>query len=218
MIEDQIETVENQHQRALSPSAVEGDSDQKLIELFRAGDRLAFDRLVIQYQRKILTVCRRLLGDECDAEDAAQDTFVKAYKNIAQFKGDCLFSTWLYTIAVNTCRNSGQTWWRRMWKGSVKLDKPICEEQENGCSNDLRDTRFLPSKDLDRKLKAAIIQKAVAELPVIHRELVVLRDFQELSYEEIEVITGVTQGTIKSRLARARAALQLTLKGLRDEN
>ena len=105
-----------------------------------------------------------------------------------------------------------------MWKGSVKIDKPVSHPDGDESSRDLGDTSMIPSLELDRKRRAALIRNAVSRLPAIHRELVVLRDFQELSYEEIEVITGISPGTIKSRLARARAALQKELKGLHDES
>jgi RNA polymerase sigma-70 factor (ECF subfamily) len=205
--------VKSDHQVNLE-SLHEQDEDLLLVEMFSMGDRIAFDRLVVKYQKQIITLCVRLLGNEPDGEDAAQETFVKIYRNLNQFRGDCRFSTWIYTVAINTCRNMGQSWWNRMWKGSTKIDKPITDEDGKEGSCDLRDTRLLPSKDFDRKYQAAAIKEALSKLPSIHRELIVLRDFKELRYEEIEAITGISLGTIKSRLARARTALQNELKGL----
>jgi RNA polymerase sigma-70 factor (ECF subfamily) len=195
--------------------AMELDDDSRLIQLFRDGDRVAFDRLVLKYQRQIIAFCVRQLGNYSDGEEAAQETFFKVYRNISQFRGDCCFSTWIYTIAVNTCRNMGQSWWKKLWKGALKIDKPVSVEDGDEEIRDLRDTRNLPSKDLDRKCQAEEIKEALSKLPAIHKELIILRDFQELHYEEIEKITGLSSGTIKSRLARARAALQNELKGLK---
>jgi RNA polymerase sigma-70 factor (ECF subfamily) len=193
------------------------DDDSRLVALFRDGDRIAFDRLVLKYQKQILALCIRMLGNQSDGEDMAQETFVKVYTSIGQFKGYSQFSTWLYTIAINTCRNSGQSWWNRMWKKSLKLDKPVIGKDGEEITPELSDTRMLPSKELEKKRRSILIENAINKLPVIHKELVLLRDFHEKSYEEIEMITGVTQGTIKSRLARARAALQEELKGVLDE-
>lgn len=193
------------------------EEDLRLISLIREGDRIAFDRLIVKYQRKIVTLCARMLGNETDAEDAAQDTFVKVYNNIASFGGKSKFSTWLYTIALNTCKNSGTSWWSMMWKKSVKLDRTVVDDDGNESQRDLKDTKLLPSKDLERKRKMALLENAIAKLPKIHRELIILRDYEEKSYDEIAAIVRVNEGTVKSRLARARAALEAELKGVLDE-
>jgi RNA polymerase sigma-70 factor (ECF subfamily) len=210
-----VQVQNNTTDTLVEESACVEDDDARLIRLFRDGDRIAFDRLVIKYQHQIVTFCVRQLGNISDGEEAAQETFLKVYRNISQFRGECRFSTWMYTIAVNTCRNMGQSWWNRMWKGALKLDKPVSTEDGEAEIRDLKDTRNLPSKDLDRKCQAEVIKEALSRLPAIHKELIILRDFQDLHYEEIEKITGLSSGTIKSRLARARAALQNELKGLR---
>ncbi|MGE5670923.1 MAG: RNA polymerase sigma factor [Fibrobacterota bacterium] len=193
------------------------DEDLRLIALIREGDRIAFDRLIVKYQRKIITLCTRMLGNETDGEDAAQDTFVKVYNNLASFGGRSKFSTWLYTIALNTCKNSGASWWSMMWKKSVKLDRTVVDDDGNESPRDLKDTKLMPSKDLERKRKMALLENAIAKLPKIHRELIILRDYEEKRYDEIAVIAGVSEGTVKSRLARARAALEVELKGVLDE-
>ncbi len=209
-----LKTTEKSEAEAEKPALAE-DEDLRLIRLFIDGDRIAFDRIVKKYQHQIIAFCVRQLGNFNDGEEAAQETFIKVYRNINLFRGDCRFSTWIYTIAVNTCRNMGQSWWNRLWKGALKIDKPVSTEDGEEEIRDLRDTRNLPSKDLDRKCQAEVIKAAMSKLPAIHRELIILRDFQDLHYEEIEKITGLSSGTIKSRLSRARAALQNELKGLK---
>ena len=216
LMSESLDIVEIAKSKDLS-SSDEPDEDLKLVELFRSGDRIAFDRLVTRYQARIIGLCVKVLGNTSDGEDAAQDTFMKMYKNIAQFRGNSRFSTWLYTIALNTCRNSGRSWWSNVWKKSYKLDKQSSGEDGGEYNRELCDTRMLPSKDLDRNIRATVIERAIKKLPAIHRELVILRDFQELSYEEIKTITKISLGTIKSRLARARGALQQELRGVYDE-
>jgi RNA polymerase sigma-70 factor (ECF subfamily) len=206
-------TTEQEHAQGCGNPDSDGD-DLKLIELIRANDRIAFDRLVVKYRDRIVTLCVRTIGNFQEGEDAAQETFVKVYENIGRFKGDASFSTWLYRIAINTCRNHGRSWWGRVWRTAYHLDKSTTDDEGKEQQRELSDTRMLPTKDLERTTQAAAINAAIGKLPAIHRELVVLRDVQGKSYEEIEAITGLAEGTVKSRLARAREALQQELKGL----
>lgn len=197
--------------------AVLQDSDHKLVELCRKGDRIAFDRLVLKYQHLVVGMCARLLDSRQDGEDAAQESFVKVYRNINRFKGESSFSTWLYRIVVNTCRNRQTSWWRKLKKRSVSLETASENNDENNTSSrDLRDTRFTPLKDLERKRLGAMLAEAIRSLPQKQKEVVLLRDVQGMSYEEIEAITGLAEGTVKSRLFRARAILQEKLKGVRQ--
>jgi RNA polymerase sigma-70 factor (ECF subfamily) len=188
------------------------DVDARLVRVAREGDRIAFDRIVLKYRDPIVGLCVRLLGDYADGEDAAQEVFVKVYRNIASFKGDSLFSTWIYRIAVNTCRNRQTSWWARLRKRAVRLDGE--PESDGGRPAEIADTSMSPEKDLERRRTAEAITRGLRALPRNHRELIVLRDVQGLSYEEIERVTGLAEGTVKSRLARARTALRNELKGL----
>lgn len=200
-------------------SAVDGDGDgraeRRLVMLAVEGDRLAFDRLVLAHRDRIMTLCVRLLGDYHEGEDAAQETFVKAYRGLRRFKGDARFATWVHRIAVNTCRNRGRSWWRRLSRGAVRLDKPVRTE-EGMVERELGDTRMTPAKEFERHRTRAAIKQALAALPAKQRELVVLRDIQGMSYEEIGTVMSVPVGTIKSRIARAREALREKLKGKTD--
>lgn len=190
--------------------------DAALVAAFRQGSEPAFNRLVLRYQDMITGLCVRLLGNREDGEEAAQETFVKAYKGMARFRSEAVFSTWLYRIALNTCRNVHKSWWQRLRRRAVRLDRPV--ETETGAEpRELGDTRMLPEKELHRKRLATAINRALKTLPANRRELVVLRDVQGMSYEEIERITGIAPGTVKSRLARARAALQRELKDIHYE-
>ena len=194
--------------------AVVHDDDQKLVELCRTGDRIAFDRLVIKYQHLVVALCTRLTGSHDDGEDTAQECFVKVYRHISRFSGESTFSTWLYRIVINTCRNRHRSWWNRLTRQSVTL-KTVDDSNGDltGPAIELGDTRFTPVKDLERKRLGIAIEQAIHELPQSQKEVVLLRDLQGLTYEEIERITGLNEGTVKSRLFRARRQLQRKLQG-----
>ncbi len=193
-------------------SKVAGQDDNSLITSFCDGNNLAFDRLVLKYQDQIVGLCIRYLGNRADGEDAAQETFVKVYKNLTRFKGESLFSTWLYRIALNTCKNHGRSWWSRLTKKAQRLDAPV-ETENDRYVPEIGDERLSPEKDLERRSTAQAISTALAQLPPLHKEILLLRDIQDHSYEEISVTLKISLGTVKSRLVRARAAMQEKLRG-----
>ncbi len=201
---------------ATTVATLDVDEDRELVDSARAGDRSAFNRLIVRHQHRIVALCCRLLGDSAEGQDAAQEAFVKAYRALGRFKGDARFSTWLHRIAVNTCHNRSRSWWSRLRRRAVRVDHGETREAEQSRPVQLADTRMSPDKDLERHRIAAHVQRALATLPVIHRELIVLRDVQGLSYEEIETALGVSLGTVKSRLARAREAMRKELAGVID--
>ncbi len=195
---------------------VNNNEDISYIINFRKGETGAFDNLVLKYQDSIINLCVRFLGNYADGEDAAQETFVKVYRKLIKFKGEALFSTWLYRIAINTCKNHRRLWWTRLKQTALHLDAP--KNTEDGkYTQEIGDTNLSPEKDLERsRITNAIIQ-ALNRLPEKHRELIILRDIDGLRYEEIESVLGISAGTIKSRLVRARSAMQERLKGKIDE-
>jgi RNA polymerase sigma-70 factor (ECF subfamily) len=195
---------------------MDNDPDLKLIEDFKQGDRQSFNRLVLKYQKPILNLCIRLLGNFQDGEDAAQETFVKVYRNIHKFKGDAKFATWIYRIGVNHCSNFRKSFWTRLKKKAVNIDEESGDEQANR-KKELVDSQDLPSEALERKRKGRKILNALKEMPRRQRELIVLRDLQDLSYNELCTITQMPLGTIKSSLARARAVLREKLEGILNE-
>jgi RNA polymerase sigma-70 factor, ECF subfamily len=197
-------------------ATTEIDEDRALVDSARAGDRAAFNRLIVQYQHRIVGLCCGMLEDPVEGQDAAQEAFVKAYRALGRFKGDSRFSTWLYRIAVNTCRNRRRSWWSRLRSRAVRVDHGETRDGEESRPVQLADTRMSPDKDLERHRIVAHVRKALSTLPPIHRELILLRDVQGLSYEEIEAAVGVSLGTVKSRLARAREAMRKELAGVVD--
>jgi RNA polymerase sigma-70 factor (ECF subfamily) len=197
------------------PSAGPPDEMSTEVEQARRGDRQAFNRLVLRYQNMIVSLCTHLLGNKNDGGDAAQDAFVKAYLQLGSFRGDARFSTWLYTIAVNVCRNRQRSFWQKLFKQSSAVGIPGIDDDASEMI-EIIDSSPLPSQELEKKELRDQIRRAIGMLPCRYRELIVLRDLRQLRYDEIAFIMDVPEGTIKSGIARARLALQVELKGLID--
>ena len=186
--------------------------DAILIEAFQKGDKVAFDKLVLKHTKRVFNLCFRLLGDYEEANDSAQETFIRVYRALRKFRFEAAFSTWLYRIAVNTCKNKLKSAAYRQKKRMVSWDNPVSahsptvlEAQEESQS---------PAIELEKKERMRIIQEAINALPPEHKEVVTLRDIEGLSYEEIAEITGLSLGTVKSRLARARSDLRKRLRSV----
>ncbi|MBF0474743.1 MAG: sigma-70 family RNA polymerase sigma factor [Deltaproteobacteria bacterium] len=188
-------------------------SEAALIKACQAGNKDAFDVLMGRNQHKIYNICYVLLGDHHEAEDAAQDTFIKAYRAIHQFRLESAFSTYLYRIAVNTCTNRIKSMEYKFKKFLVRFDR---SDSSNDCDPvvDIKDDAPLPVAQLMAEEKTRAIRKAINSLPDDWKTVVVLRDVEGLAYEEIEEITGFNLGTVKSRLARARTQLKKKLAGV----
>jgi RNA polymerase sigma-70 factor (ECF subfamily) len=163
----------------------------------------------------IVSLCTHLLGNKNDGDDAAQDTFMKAFLQLGSFRGDAQFSTWLYAIAINVCRNRQRSFWQRLFKQSSTAGIPGINDDASEMI-DIIDSSPHPSQELEKKELRDQIKRAIGRLPFRYRELIVLRDIRQLRYDEIAAILEVPEGTIKSGIARARLTLQVELKGLID--
>jgi RNA polymerase sigma-70 factor, ECF subfamily len=184
--------------------------DYSIIRSFHSGEKAAFDIIILRYKDRIFNLCLRFLGNYHDAEDTAQDVFVKAYSSLKSFRFESSFFTWLYRIAVNTCKNKVKSLeyrYRRMDAGLDISDESM-EHHQSGHMDALRIT---PYSDLEKKEMMRTLQRAIDSLPSDQKSVVILRDIQGLSYEEITDITGFKLGTLKSRLSRARNALKKKL-------
>jgi len=186
--------------------------DVTLVREFQSGDRDVFDSLVIRHKDRIFNLCYRFLGDYYDAEDAAQEIFVKVYRSLKRFRLDSSFSTWLHRIAVNTCKNKIKSLEYRYRKKQARLNNDGIGERPY--SMEPGQESHSPMAELERKERMKAIQKAIDALPAKQKTVVVLRDIQGFSYDEITRITGYKLGTLKSRLARARLDLRDKLKGV----
>ena len=183
------------------------DEDRALIKKAIAGDHDSFEALVRKYQGRVFTMAYRMLGNRADAEDMAQEIFLKAYRGLPQFEGRSTFSTWLYSIATHHCLNQLAS--RRRWFRSCAVNEPSVPGGNPGFGVDrVAD----PSPGADRALEQADLQRLVQQqllaLSPEQRAILVLRDIQGLSYEEIGQLLRLEPGTVRSRLHRARMELK----------
>ena len=178
--------------------------EEKLIRLLKQRDERAFRKMVKLYQNKVYNLVYRMLGDQGEAEDLAQDVFVTVFKSIDGFRGDAKLSTWLYRIATNHAKNRIKYLARRKTKKSDPIDDLIESPSMQPIGERIaRPDRVVMGKELEQTL-----QRAIASLEEEHRTLIVLREIENLSYAEIQEITGLAVGTVKSRLHRARLQLK----------
>lgn len=187
--------------------------DAILIRAFKGGDKTAFDKLVLKHKNKLFNLCYRFLGDYQEANDSAQETFIKVYESLKKFRFESTFSTWLYRIAVNTCKNKLKSSGYRRKKKMVWLDNPGWPDNSQPAI-EVQDETYSPEKELEKKERMRMIQEAINTLPTEQKEVVTLRDIEGLSYGEIVEITGFNIGTVKSRLARARLDLRKKLRSV----
>ncbi|HUT84134.1 MAG TPA: sigma-70 family RNA polymerase sigma factor [Thermodesulfobacteriota bacterium] len=187
--------------------------DALLITAFQGGDRTAFDKLVLKHKNKVFNLCYWMIGDYQEANDTAQETFIKVFGSLKKFRFESSFSTWLFRIAVNTCKNRLKSSEFRQKKKTISLDNPGDPETDRSLSQ-IKDEAPSPSIELERKERMMLINEAIDSLPAEQKEVVVLRDMEGFSYEEIVEITGLNVGTLKSRLARARLNLRNRLRSV----
>src|SRR5262245_20025131 len=181
-----------------------------LIQRCASGDELAFAELVAEHQRMVVQLAINLLGDREEAMDLSQEVFLRVFRTIHRFRGQSSLRTWIYRIAVNQARNRHRFWRRRHRADQVSLDAHVAAHGEFLCRGDAGPDRVLAQKELALRL-----HRALAGLPFDQRTVVVLREIDGLSYEEMAFSLGVAVGTVKSRLTRARQALRLTLGDMR---
>lgn len=193
--------------------------EQKLVERLQRRDEAAFNELVRLYQGKIFRLVFRMLGDRAEAEDLAQEVFVTVFKSIDGFRGDSKLSTWLYRVATNHCKNRIKYLNRRARGQKKELDEIADRDALESATMSTSAQVHRPDDMATARQTESIVQQALSELPEDQRELVVLRDIENMTYEEIQSVTGLPEGTVKSRLHRARLALQkrvVELQGQRE--
>ena len=180
----------------------EREVDQLLVERAQAGDKQAFDKLVQKYQRKLSRLLSRFIRDHAEVEDVAQEAFIKAYRALDSFRGDSAFYTWLYRIAVNTAKNYLVAQGRR--PPSSDVDAIDAENFESGGA--LKEISNPENLMLSEELRQ-IVFRTIESLPEDLRMAITLRELDGLSYEEIAAIMDCPVGTVRSRIFRAREAI-----------
>jgi RNA polymerase sigma-70 factor (ECF subfamily) len=189
-----------------------GNSDAVLVARFQEGDGTAFDGLVRRHQDAVFRTCLRFLGDYDEAVDCAQDVFVRVYKTLGSFRRESRFSTWLYRVAVNVCKNRASSLQFRRRRRMFSLDTA---RNPDGKTVEVKNGRWSPHREYEKKEEREAVERAIHGLPEDQRAVVILRDIESLSYDEIARITGFAQGTVKSKLFRARKRLAEELRELR---
>jgi len=188
------------------------ETDQKLIKRVQEGDKAAFDLLVLKYQSRIVNLVSRFLRNQADALDVTQEAFLKAYRALPNFRGDSAFYTWLYRIAVNTAKNYLAVQSRR----SSEYEQDFSEiEQIEG--NDALKEQATPEHILLKDEIQATVISAIEGLPGDLRTAITLRELEGLSYEEIATVMECPIGTVRSRIFRAREAIDKQIKPLIQE-
>ncbi len=191
-----------------SPLAMTTLRERLLIRRLQQRDESAFTEMVRLYQHKVFNLVYRMVGSREEAEDVAQEVFVTVFKHVDTFRGDAKFSTWLYRIATNHTRNRMKYLGRRAHNTTSELDEAAENDAAAAQPSTMRPQIAGPDAVLEGLQLERVVQEGIASLEPEHREVMVLRDVENLSYEEIASITGVAEGTVKSRLHRARLALK----------
>lgn len=202
-------TLPHQNDTPVAP----GDSDARLVERCVAGDQRAFELLVIKYQRRVERLIGRMVRDVDLVPDIAQETFIRAYRALHQFRGDAQFYTWLYRIAVNTAKK---------FLLELKHDPTVSdsalvskdEDDETFTSRNEPSTQESPESILAAKEITRVIDGVLAELPQDLRQAITLREMEGLSYEDIAALMGCPIGTVRSRIFRAREAISVRVRPL----
>jgi RNA polymerase sigma-70 factor (ECF subfamily) len=191
--------------------------EQRFIERLVARDERAFNELVELYGDRVYRLMFRMLARKNEAEDMAQEVFVQVFKAIDQFRGDAKLGTWIYRVAVNLCKNRGKYLARRHSHAEDELE-PIAERLALGQAKGVTSSELAgPDQIVLGYQVEAIVKRCIAALDPEFREVVVLRDIEDLTYEEIGEITGLAEGTVKSRLHRARTMLKEKVESILGE-
>lgn len=178
------------------------EQEAAVIQAVLDGDVNAYEALVKEYEKNVYNLALRMTGNSEDAADMAQEAFIKAYNSLTAFRGDSKFSVWLYRIVSNVCLDFLRS---RSRKQTVSLSTENDDGEE--VELDIADEMHSPEQLLDRSLTRDAVRRGLAALPPDHREILLLREIQGLSYEEIADVLGLEAGTVKSRIFRARKKL-----------
>ncbi|MFA6288067.1 MAG: sigma-70 family RNA polymerase sigma factor [Opitutaceae bacterium] len=195
----------------MSSKAQEVALDRLLVDRFKNGDEAAFNEMVSRYWDRIYGMVHQLLRNQQDAEEVTQDAFIRAHRGLVNFRGDSAFSTWLYQIATNLARNRYWYWWRRKRDKTVSFDQPVSADNDTPLSEVFAADVETPGDITVTQELVDRIASGMDKLSPKHREILILRNVKNMAYEEISEILGISVGTVKSRIARARESLRDTM-------
>ena len=184
---------------------------KEVIESCKAGDEKAFEEIVLHCQKKVFNIAYRMLGNAEEAKDLAQEVFLSVFESVKDLKEEAKFNAWLTQITLNHCRNRWKYLKRRQYFSTDSLDDPI-ETEDGSVPRAIYDPSDNPEIHFEKKMIQQLIQRGLLKLKEDQRELIVLRDLQGFSYEEIGESLGFPEGTIKSKLHRARMDLKEVLE------
>ncbi len=188
--------------------ASDEENEAEFVARLVARDEGAFNQLVLTYERRVFATVFRMLGRRDEAEDLSQEVFVQVFKAIDQFRGESKLSTWIYRIAVNLCKNRSKYNSRRHVGKQDDVDAMADRAAFTSAKGVSVGDTSRPDELVEGMQLEAVVKRAIDQIPPDFREVLVLADVQELSYEEIGAITGLPEGTVKSRIHRARAQLR----------
>jgi RNA polymerase sigma-70 factor (ECF subfamily) len=198
----------------LDARPLEGKLEEGFIARLRARDIDAFEELVSHYERSVHSLCFRLLGNAEDARDAAQETFLKIYRGLSSFRGESGLKTWIYRIAVNQAMNQRRWWRRRHRDETVSLELSRSSESVLTVCGMLESPAASPEDEAIEREREAAVLTALGAIKKEYQVALVLREIEELSYEEIAETLGISIGTVKSRIARGREELRRRVKDI----
>lgn len=190
------------------PDLSDSVDEEAFVKRLQARDETAFNELVLAYERRVFALVFRMLGRREEAEDLAQEVFVQVFKAIDQFRGDSKLSTWIYRIAVNLCKNRTKYLSRRHAGAEDDVDAmadraPLSTAKGVSVGDVGRPDELVEGMQLE-----VVVKKAILQIDTDFRQVLILRDVEDMSYEEIAAVTGLAEGTVKSRIHRARAQLR----------
>jgi RNA polymerase sigma-70 factor, ECF subfamily len=189
---------------------VHRSADIDIINRFKNGDTSAFGEIVLKYQDKVYNLCRHMLGNAEDAEDAAQDVFLKAFQALPRFQPEASLFTWLYRIATNTCLDhKRKPVWESLFGITAKGEELVHDRASDAPSPE----KLYQAKQIDQAL-----QESLGKLSPKLRAIIILKEIEDLSYEEIADTLEISVGTVKSRIARAREELKILMQKFREQN
>jgi RNA polymerase sigma-70 factor (ECF subfamily) len=188
--------------------ASEDETEAQFIARLVARDERAFNELVATYERRVFVLVFRMLGRRDEAEDVAQEVFVQVFKAIDQFRGDSKLSTWVYRIAVNLCKNRSKYLSRRHAGEQDDIDDVMDRQALTNAKGVSVGDVSRPDELVEGMQMEVLVKRAIAQVDPEFREVLILRDVEDMVYEDIAAVTGLPEGTVKSRIHRGRAQLR----------